>query len=121
MVSLPKESHTVHHQAHKGTQPKPSASHVTVVFNCNHGVMHSTRVPLTRHTTLDELEDLAQSLYASSLPAKLRGARVIITVNGYSLQGPLTVGEIHDTLRPKDGTLHVLCNYIMPVAKTPDD
>lgn len=68
---------------------------------------------MKRQTTLSHLEARAHALYANSVPQKLRGARVVITVNGYSLQGALTVGEIYETLMPHDGILHVFCKQIM--------
>lgn len=101
---LPNEVHKTKHHA---------VPMVKVIFVCENDAARDMQVAMKCQTTLSHLGARAHALYANSVPQKLRGARVVITVNGYSLQGALTVGEIYETLKPHDGILHVFCKRIM--------
>lgn len=121
MLAVKAEPVTVHHRIRvRSSQKTLAAPPVRVVFDCEHNAARTTRVAMTRRATLQDLEGRARALYAGSLPEKLRGAKVSITVNGYSLQGPMTLGEIHDTLQPEDGALRVYCSRVMTIERKTD-
>lgn len=121
VMSQPTQPRTVRHRTQSKSPRRHGTPPVMVHFDCENDAARRTLVAMTRCATLDDIETRAHTLYASSTPEKLRGARVRLTVNGYALQGPLTVGEIHDAVAPdcKDA-LHVYCSRVLTLGRHTD-
>lgn len=86
-----------------------SSARVKVVFECVNEASLTTHVQLQRSTTAAEVTAQAQDLFAGSFPQKMRGVHIRCTVNGYTLVGPLTLGDVQDATHPRSSTIRVVC------------